>query len=192
MTDDVSQSEHSARLNISYTLTDEGRSLWGLEDRLFLLKKKGEAMQTAVLKLLSYWLYFEEGLEIDRDVDGQTFRPDVVKVVDNDNIALWIDCGQTNMRKLEKIVTKTKNRETEFVIVKPDESSLRKYRREAVKKIPSERVTYVTFSDDFVNQLAGALSSRHTMSVVVSDTTLYVDVDNASFQCEILKYDGIE
>ena len=82
MTDDVSQSEHSARLNISYTLTDEGRSLWGLEDRLFLLKKKGEAMQTAVLKLLSYWLYFEEGLEIDRDVDGQTFRPDVVKVVD--------------------------------------------------------------------------------------------------------------
>ena len=74
MTNNNTQLEHSARLNITYTLTDEERGIWGHEDRLFVLKKKGESMHTAVMKLMAYWLYFEDGLEIDVDVDGQTFR----------------------------------------------------------------------------------------------------------------------
>src|SRR5262249_8283111 len=82
------------------------------------------------------------------------------------DVTLWIDVGDTALRKLDKV--STKNKRAEIVIVKADETALTAYKRHADKRIKyPHRVRYITFTDDLVTRMAAHLHTRNQIEVLM-------------------------
>ncbi len=162
---------------------------YGVEERVFLRKKRGESMHHVVMKLLSYLLYYRSGLAIEVGVGGH-YKPDVVAMNARGEPVLWIDCGTTGVDKLGRLVERYP--EATVVIVKQREGALRRYRQSAISTLGEEALTsvvWVAVGRDLVEWLCRRLSGRHSLEVTVPDgaTAVYLTLDGESGRGEVMR-----
>jgi uncharacterized protein YaeQ len=134
-------------------------------ERVFLTKKRGESLDHVLMKLLSWLLFYHPDLRIEVSAD-QHYKPDLVRFDERGAPLQWVDCGQTALKKLDRIASK--NRKTLIDIVKPTERELRLFKDAADSKVSRpERVRYFAFRDGFLNELAELIHTRHEVEATV-------------------------
>lgn len=175
-----------ALLKIEYTLNNDVLGLYGAQGSVSLARNPGETPGHIYMKLLSYFMFFHDDLQIEVTAN-QHYKPDLVRLDERGDPLQWVDCGSTALRKLEKLVVK--NKRTHIDIVKRTESELRSYRLQAEKRLDNlhERVRFFSFDDGFVDGLEPYLTSRHQVTATVMGEweQLYLDVDGRSFETQI-------
>ncbi len=177
-------------LNIDLTLTHEEAGWFGVDTRVFLVKKQGESMTHVLMKFLSYVMFYHPELEIERSI-GQHYKPDLVRLNDTGDVVDWIDCGATTIKKLDKI--SKQNPEVLIKIVKPSPTNLKRYKDTAEPNLTyPERVQYLSFRKGFLAELEDMVAGRHTMTAVVTGEIehLYLSVDGVSLDTPIIRLDG--
>ena len=131
--------------------------------KLVLEQTEGESGAHIILKFLSYLIFYREGIKIEHRVE-QNFKPDLVVEGANFQPVLWVDCGKTAIRKLDKVATK--NHHCDIYIVKENGRQLDTYFQKAKKRVKRiERVQFICFEDGFVIALVKRL--RRTNEVAV-------------------------
>ena len=131
--------------------------------KLVLVQAKGESEAHIILKLLSYLMFYRQGIKIEHRVE-QHFKPDLVIEGDNFQPLLWVDCGNTAIRKLNKVATK--NHDCEIYIVKENSRQLDAYYQKAQKRVKRiERVRFICFDDGFVTALVNGLQRTNDVWV---------------------------
>jgi uncharacterized protein YaeQ len=179
-------------INIDLELHHMPQGVYGEQARVFLRKGPGESNQHVMMKFLSYLIFYHPDLQIEASAD-QHFKPDLVRLDEARAPVQWVDCGQTSLRKLDKI--SQKNRKTYIDIVKRTEAELVSYQRQAQTRLAlPARVRYWSFDAGFVDRLAETLIGRHRVHATVSAgyEQLYLLIDNASFDTRIIALQDLE
>ncbi len=146
--------------------------------RVIFSSPSGESTWHVALKLLAYLIYGRRAPLVERSV-GQRCKPDLV-VVRNDAVRLWIDCGETSLRKLERVVTA--NPQARIVVVKDTERHLDSYMRMAEAELRApHRVTYLAFGDGLVQGIEHALHQRNRIAFRAGPQGLEVTINGAAF-----------
>ncbi|MGD0537967.1 MAG: YaeQ family protein [Verrucomicrobiota bacterium] len=78
-----------------------------------------ETTTRVLLKLLGYLLFFRDRLQIEARLDNDSipFAPDLVQLDYELRPALWVECGECSVAKLDKLAVKVP--EAEIWILKP-------------------------------------------------------------------------
>ena len=153
------------QLVLDVRLHHAARGVGDLRERVFLTKKRGESLDHVLMKLLSWLLFYHPELRIEVSAD-QHYKPDLVRLDERGAPLQWVDCGQTALRKLDRIASR--NRKTTIDIVKPSARELRLFKDAADAKITRpERVRYFAFRDGFLDELAALIRSRHQIEATV-------------------------
>ena len=135
----------------------------------------GESTWHVALKLLAYLIYRQRHPLVEHGV-GQRYKPDLVVLGDDRRVRLWIDCGETSLRKLERVVTA--NPVARVVIVKDTLRRLEAYRKLAPRDLQEEpRLLYLAFGDGLVDGLAGAMRQRNRVRFARGPAGLEVDLN---------------
>lgn len=134
----------------------------------------GESTWHVSLKLLAYLLYRRRAPLVERGV-GQRYKPDLV-VLRGDRVRLWIDCGETSVRKLARVAIA--NPDARVVIVKDTLRHLEAYRAlaDTALRDPS-RVLYLAFSAGLVDNLAASLRQRNRVHFGAGPTGMRLDLN---------------
>ncbi len=136
----------------------------GVPPKLIVIKATDESEEHIIMKLLSYMMFYREGIKIEQKA-GQHFKPDLFVGGENHQPVLWVECGKTALNKLDKVATK--NHKCDIYIVKNNTRELLPYYERARKKVKRvERVKFVCFDSGFVDSLASALQRTNDVSVV--------------------------
>jgi len=145
-----------------------------LRERVFLTKKRGESLDHVLMKFLSWALFYHPDLRIEVSAD-QHYKPDLVRLDERGAPLQWVDCGQTALKKLDRIASK--NRKTLIDIVKPTGRELRLFKDAADSKIARpERVRYFAFRDGFLAELAELVHGRHEVDASVHAAAEAIDL----------------
>ena len=137
--------------------------------KLVLVKSEMELRSHVVLKMLSFLLFYDPGLEVEAEI-GMHYKPDLSIPNENKIPELWIDCGHIALRKVRNLAKKL--RRTRFILVKASKSELDRFRREMENKVEySEAIEYLAFENGFVEKIAEALNRTN-------DVTLYDVMEN--------------
>lgn len=130
----------------------------GEPERQIIVMRTGESLEHIAMKILSYILYHDRKPQIEASAD-QHYKPDLL-CMEGYDVTLWIDVGDTAIRKLDKIATK--NKRAEIVIVKANKTALAAYKRHADRRIKyPRRIRYITFTGDLVGRMAAQLKTRN-------------------------------
>ena len=172
-------------LNLELELHHGPSGRYGVQTRVILIKRRGESLRHVVMKLLGYLWFYHEELQIERSVD-QHHKPDLVRVDEQGRPLQWVDCGQTSLRKLERI--SQRNRLTLIDIIKATPGELASYRLQAMRRLSHpERVRYWSVQDDGVARLEAALHGRHAIIATLDQDMreLYMLIDGQSLRLPI-------
>ncbi len=142
--------------------------------KLVLTKAEGESEGHLMLKFLSYLLYYRPGIKVEYRIE-QHFQPDLIVEGDNFQPLLWVDCGNTTLKKLDKVATK--NHHCDIYIVKENEYQLRVYYQKAQKRVKHvERVEFICFDDTFVSVLVEGLQRTNEVRVNTLEPSKYLSL----------------
>jgi len=160
--------------------------------KLVLSQAESESKAHIILKLLSYLMFYRQGIKIEHRVE-QHFKPDLVVEGDNFQPVLWVDCGDTAIRKLDKVATKNHN--CEIYIVKENNHQISAYYQKAQKRVKRiERVRFICFDDGFVTALVNSLQRTNEVKVnqlqLVGKTSIMLTFNGKNFASSIQKIPG--
>jgi uncharacterized protein YaeQ len=178
------------QLQIELEIENEAVGARRASERLFLVKKPGESLEHVLMKLLSYVLFFDPGLEVEASAE-QHYKPDLLRLDERGEPVQWIDCGSTSLRKLDRITQR--NRRSFIDIVKPSERELRLFKEAADRKLERpERVRYWAFADGFLDRLAERIHGRHGVRARVdaARSRLELEVDGEPLATPIVSLVG--
>ncbi len=158
--------------NIHLTAPDAAR-----QEKLVIASGSGEVAWHVALKLIGYLLFIEARPRIEEGI-GWHYKPDLVAHDAEGRLTLWVDCGNIAVKKIDAVATKV-GTAARFVI-------LRRTRREAEllnvvmgKKVKHrQRVTVLSFDDDFVDALADLLDSTNALTCRRTEDTLHLRLTN--------------
>jgi hypothetical protein len=142
-----------------------------LPAKLVLGRGAGESARHILLKLCGWLLFWRPGLMVERSAE-QHYKPDLLLEGDSSDPAgpaaagqpvLWIDCGVTTIRKLDRVATK--NHHALIVIIKSEIGELRRYHAMADGKVRRmERVGFLAFERGFIAALERSLGHVNDLS----------------------------
>lgn len=148
------------------------------QPRVIFSSFAGESTWHVALKLLAYLIYRQRRPQVERSV-GQRYKPDLVVVRDG-RVRLWIDCGETGLRKLDRVMVA--NPTARVVIVKDIARRLDTYAALAEGVVRAqERLIYLAFEDGLVDGLAQALRQRNRVAFAMGPAGLRLTLNGAAF-----------
>lgn len=152
------------------------------QQRLILPLGSSESVRHLAMKLLAYCVFFDRRPAIELSV-GQHFKPDLV-CQQNGDITLWVECGDVDISKLDKVARR--NRSAELVVVKPTKRLTAAYKQQADKKVRDpERIRYLTFDDGFLKQFVTELPTRCDLQAAVNQDRLEVEFDETELETRL-------
>ena len=147
--------------------------------RVIFSSPPGESTWHVALKLLAFLLYRRRAPLVERSV-GQRFKPDLVVLRDG-RVRLWIDCGETSLRKLDRVVAG--NPGARIVIVKDTARRLDLYSNLAAGALrDGSRVCCLAFSDGLVAGMARDLRQRNRVASSFGPAGLSIELNGDSYQ----------
>ncbi len=149
----------SAKYNFQLRSEERRRPLPG---KIVIGQDDTETTTHVLLKLLGYLLFFRERLQIEArlDDDNIPFAPDLVQLNYELRPALWIECGECGVAKLDKLAVKAPD--AEIWVLKPSvpdaEHLLQLMARHALRR---NRYQVLGLDGDMFNELTGLLQTRN-------------------------------
>jgi len=134
----------------------------GLPERVFIGRKETETAADVLLKFLSYALFHRERLQISPELHDDNIRltPDLVQLDYTLRPALWIECGEVNAAKLDKLAVKVP--ESEIWVVKRSAAEIEPLLWEMAKhKLRRNRYHLLAFDPEMFDEALTSLALRN-------------------------------
>jgi hypothetical protein len=132
--------------------------------KLVLAAGPNETGEHLALKLGAFLLFWDQEPIVDASAKhpallGQEFIPDLMALTVEGQAGLWVECGQTSMNKLAKVVRRFPY--TRLVVLKASEREAERLRRDlASQHDRPERVEVLGWPADSFKEWKGALSEK--------------------------------
>lgn len=163
----------------------------GEREKIVQERRGGESQRHIMLKLLAYILYYERGPRIEIAVSDskRDYRPDLVAFDAAGEIALWIDCGQITLRKVDDLTRQ--QRGAEIVVIKPTLKEMEGYAQQATKKVRLiERVRFLGFDAEFVANLIAGLGHNNTLTWTREEARLCITMNGVDYVSTVWRWDA--
>jgi uncharacterized protein YaeQ len=165
-----------------------------LPERVFIGRKETETTKHVLLKFLGFVLFHRERLQIEAQLhdDNIPFTPDLVQLDYTMRPALWVECGEVSVAKLEKLAVKVPEAEIWIVKRSPGEAEtlLRDMARHDLRR---NRYRVVVFDPEMFDEALASLGLRNDVFWARGDfdpPQLQFDFNGLWFDCEfqVLKF----
>ncbi|MBI3880070.1 MAG: YaeQ family protein [Verrucomicrobia bacterium] len=136
-----------------------------LPPKLIIAQNETETVAHVALKLMAFLLFARERLQVESALhdDSIPFVPDLVQLDYEMRPALWIECGECSLNKLNKLAVKA--HEAEIWVVKKNladaEHLLHTMAREELRR---NRYGVIALDPEAFNEVCGLLQPRNVVT----------------------------
>jgi len=147
------------------------------ELQLTLARHPSETMERTVMRLFSFGLRYDEGLEFGRGVSA-TDEPDLWRRSGDGRVIEWIEVGQPEARRLIK-ASRQSERCQLFVFGEGAE----RWRQAQLEdtKLP-DNLSVARIDDAFIEALAESTDRQIRWSMTISEATIFLTTRDATFE----------
>ena len=175
------------RINVDLSINDYDRELFA-ERRIVLETRAGEAMPHIVLKIIAMALFHDPALQVEPTMDDDDrYKPDLLLRQDDHRPALWVECGQCRVQKLDKVTFR--HYDAKVVMLKRSAREAREIMqrcRGEVRRI--QAIEFIGFDSGFVESIAEALTGKNDIVAIISGDSLQVVVDGETYSSQIHRF----
>lgn len=136
-----------------------------LPAKILLVQRETETLTHIFLKLFGFLLFSRDRLQIEPRLDDDylPYTPDLVQLDYQGRIALWVECGECAVSKLDRLAVKAPDAEIWAVKRSPAaaEELARQMRREHLRP---GRYGLVGLDPDMLEELAGLVGNRNDVT----------------------------
>ena len=150
-------------MNTKYSFRFESReNRRQLPSKLIIARNEPETAAHVVLKVLAFLLFHRDRLQMETNlhIEHISFVPDLIQLDYTLRPALWVECGDCSVTKLDKLAVKVP--EAEIWIVKKSlveaQQLLKAMERGGLRK---NRYGLIAFDSDLFNEITGLLENRN-------------------------------
>jgi uncharacterized protein YaeQ len=138
-----------------------------LPSKIVVSQSQNETLDHVLLKALAFVIFHNDRLrlEVDLELPGVPFVPDLVALALDGRPELWIECGEVSLHKLEKLTLKLND--TDLWIVKKSAGEVSKtveLARRNIKRLG--RLRLLTFDPGFIPELLALASGSNSLHLV--------------------------
>lgn len=176
-----------ARLNIDLSINDYDRNLFA-ERRTVVELREGESTGHVALKLIGMALFHAPGLVTEPVMDDDDrFRPDLLLRSDDGRPALWVECGQCRVQKLDKITFK--HYDAKVYVLKRTAREANELMGRCVGEVRRlQAIEFIGFDNGFVEALAATLTGKTDWIVILSGSTIQVVAGGATHESTLHRF----
>lgn len=175
------------RINVDLSINDYDRELFA-ERRIVLETRAGESLVHIVLKILGMALFHDPRLQVEPTMDDEDrYKPDLLLRQEDYRPALWIECGQCRVQKLDKVTFR--HYDAKVIMLKRSAREAREIMERCkgeVRRIHA--IEFIGFDNDFVENVADALTGKNDIVAIISGTSLQMVVDGETYSTTIHRY----
>jgi len=172
-----------ARLNVDLSVNDYDRNLFETR-KLVLELRENEGMGHIALKVLAMALYFDAKLQVEPAFEDEKYKPDLLLRGDDGRPALWIECGQCRVQKLDKVTFR--HYDARVVMIRATEREARDIAARCAGEVRRlDAITFVGFDSGFVDALSDTLMGRNDIIAIISGGSLQVVAGGATLTTRI-------
>lgn len=158
---------------MKYTFTIR---LGGGQEKLVVQANPGELAWHVVLKVLGYILFREHRPRIEEGI-GWHYKPDLVALDAEGKLALWVDCGNIAVRKIDRVARKVGK--APFYILRRTEHEADTLVRAMTGKVRDlARVKVLSFDEGVVDEIAAWLDATNDLTCRRRDESLELTLEN--------------
>lgn len=168
-------------------------SVNGGERKLVLACIENETPEHLALKLAAYLSFWDEDLVLDArhnhpSLEGQDFYPDILGTDAAGTVTRWVECGNTAMHKLGKVVRRWP--EAQVALFKENEAKAAFLRGELERQLPDhqERLTIYCWPGRSFRDWLALLSDKVHVFGEAGGTAFNLVVNEKIYTTDLLKY----
>jgi uncharacterized protein YaeQ len=175
------------RLNVDLSINDYDRNLFA-ERKIVLETREGEGMPHIVLKVLAMALFHDPALQVEPSMDDEDrYKPDLLIRSDDYRPSLWVECGACRVQKLDKVTFR--HYDARVVLIKRTAREAREIMERCVGEVRRlQAIEFIGFDNDFVENVATALTGKNDIVAVISETSLQLVVGGVTYTSTIHRF----
>jgi uncharacterized protein YaeQ len=133
-----------------------------LPSKVILMQDHSETVAHVALKLLAFLLFFRERLQIEPRLDDEDnpFVPDLVQLDYELRPALWVECGEIPVGKLDRLAVKAPEAEI-WVLRRSPAEARALYQAMKKEALRPGRYHVLAFDPAMFDELCGAFQNRN-------------------------------
>ncbi|MBI1178043.1 hypothetical protein GC207_11475 [bacterium] len=162
-----------------------------LPSKILLNQDLLEPVDHVLLKLLAFVLFQRDRLQIEPRLHDENipFVPDLVQLDYQLKPALWVECGDTEVTKLDKLAVKAPW--AELWLVLRSREALETYKREMERLgLRRDRYEMLAFEATMFDEMLALLASRNELTLFrfnMNEGELQLDFNGIWFDAEIVR-----
>jgi uncharacterized protein YaeQ len=138
-----------------------------LPSKIVVSQGQNETLDHVLLKALAFVMFYRDRLRLEVDVElpGVPFVPDLVALGLDGRPELWIECGEVSLHKLEKLTLKLND--TDLWLVKRTAGEVAKtleLARRNLKRL--QRLRLMTFDPGFLPEMLSLATGSNSIHLV--------------------------
>lgn len=133
-----------------------------LPNKLIIAQNEPETTAHVLLKLLAYMLFYRDRLQMETSLhlDNISYVPDLIQLDYTLRPALWVECGECGVAKIDKLAVKVP--EAEIWIVKKSLTEAQNLVRGMERgDLRRNRYGIIAFDSDLFQELEGMIQNRN-------------------------------
>lgn len=157
----------SSKFNFDLRSDDWRRKL---PEKLIIGRTELETAEHIILKFLAYIILYRERLEIGPNLHNEDipFIPGVVQLDYQLNPALWVECNDCSVQKLDKLAVKVHEAEI-WVVLRSPEAMADLLRHMTHAKLRKNRYHLIAFDAEMFTELTHSLKPRNDFYLVQAE-----------------------
>lgn len=169
------------------SINDYDRELFA-ERRIVLETREGEGLPHIVLKILAMAMFHDPGLQVEPSMDDDDrFKPDLLLRSGDFRPALWVECGQCRVQKLDKITFR--HYDARVIMLKRTAREARELMercRGEVRRL--QAIEFIGFDSGFIENVATALTGKNDVVTVISGDSLQLVIGGTTYSTTIHRF----
>lgn len=150
----------------SFTLTSEDRRRADMPRKILIVQHETETVAQVALKLLAFLIFWRPRLQLETNLhqDDIPFVPDLAQLDYQMQPALWVECGECSVAKLDKLavkchdaeiwVVKRSLNEVEVLLLAMQKAELRK-----------DRYSLLALDPEMFSEVCGLVQQRNEVTL---------------------------
>ncbi|MBI5802832.1 MAG: YaeQ family protein [Verrucomicrobia bacterium] len=172
----------------SFNLTSEDRRRADLPRKILIAQHDGETVAHVTLRLLAFLIFWRPRLQVETNLhqDDIPFVPDLAQFDYQLRLALWVECGDCTVAKLDKLAVKC--HDAEIWVVKRSPAEMERLRL-AMKKaeLRENRYSLLALDAEMFEEVCGLVQQRNEVTLFACEfdpPRLQFDFNGLWFEAE--------
>ncbi len=150
----------------SFTLASEDRRRADLPRKVIIAQHDGETLAHVMLRLLAFLIFWRPRLQLESNLhdDDIPFVPDLAQLDYSLRPALWVECGECTVAKLDKLAVKC--HDAEIWVMKRSLSEVEQLLA-AMKKgeLRNDRYSLLALDPEMFDEVCGLVQQRNEVTL---------------------------